>query len=65
MPGPSKRVAKADIEDVLDRVAVDSTMLVYCNFNILVSCPAEKVTPVTEFLEKKLDECGIMPAGTA
>ena len=43
MPDPSNRIAKADIEEVLDRLAVDSTMLVYCNFNILVSCPPDKV----------------------
>ena len=65
MPDPSNRIAKADIEEVLDRLAVDSTMLVYCNFNILVSCPPDKVTPVTSFLETKLYECGIMPSKTA
>lgn len=65
MPDPSNRIAKADIEEVLDRLAVDSTMLVYCNFNILVSCPPDKVTPVTSFLETKLYECGIMPSRTA
>ena len=65
MPDPSNRIAKADIEEVLDRMAVDSTMLVYCNFNILVSCPPDKVTPVTSFLETKLYECGIMPSRTA
>ena len=65
MPDPSNRIAKADIEEVLDRLAVDSTMLVYCNFNILVSCPPDKVTPVTSVLETKLYECGIMPSRTA
>ena len=45
MPDPSNKIAKEDIEEVLDRLAVDSTQLVYCNFNILVSCPADKVTP--------------------
>ena len=65
MPDPSNRIAKADIEEVLDRLAVDSTMLVYCNFNVLVSCPPDKVTPVTSFLETKLYECGIMPSRTA
>ena len=65
MPDPSNCIAKADIEEVLDRLAVDSTMLVYCNFNILVSCPPDKVTPVTSFLETKLYECGIMPSRTA
>ena len=65
MPDPSNKIAKADIEEVLDRLAVDSTLLVYCNFNILVSCPADKLTPVTSYLETKLYECGIMPSRTA
>lgn len=65
MLDPSNKIAKEDIEEVLDRLAVDSTQLVYCNFNILVSCPADKVTPVTSYLETKLYECGIMPSRTA
>lgn len=62
MPDPSNKIAKADIEEVLDRLAVDSTLLVYSNFNMLVSCPADKVTPVTSYLETKLYECGIIPS---
>lgn len=65
MPDPSNRIAKADIEKVLERLAVDSSLLVYANFNILVSCPADKVTPVTSYLETKLYGCGIMPSRTA
>lgn len=65
MPDPSNKIAKADIEEVLNRLAVDSSMLVYTNFNILVSCPVDKVTPVTSYLETKLYECGIMPSRTA
>ena len=65
MPDPSNRIAKSDIEEVLQRLAVDSSLLVYCNFNILASCPADKVTPVTSYLETKLYECGIMPSRTA
>ena len=65
MPDPSNKIAKADIEEVLDRLAVDSTLLVYSNFNMLVSCPADKVTPVTSYLETKLYECGIMPSKSA
>lgn len=65
MPDPSNKIAKADIEEVLDRLAVDSTLLVNSNFNILVSCPADKVTPVTSYIETKLYECGIMPSKTA
>ena len=65
MPDPSNRIAKADIEEVLERLAVDTSLLVYCNFNILVSCPSDKLTPVTSYLETKLYECGIMASRTA
>ncbi len=65
MPDPSNKIAKADIEEVLNRLAVDSTLLVNSNFNILVSCPADRVTPVTSYIETKLYECGIMPSKTA
>lgn len=65
MPDPSNRIAKADIEEVLNILAVDSSLLVNTNFNIIVSCPPDKVTPVTSFLETKLYECGIMPSRAA
>ncbi len=65
MPDPSNKIAKADIEEVLNILAVDSSLLVNTNFNIMVSCPPDKVTPVTSFLETKLYECGIMPSRTA
>lgn len=65
MPDPSNKIAKADIEEVLNRLAVDSSLLVNTNFNIIVSCPADKVTPVTSYLETKLYECGIMPSRSA
>ncbi len=65
MPDPSNKIAKADIEEVLNRLAIDTSLLVNTNFNILVSCPADKVTPVTSYLETKLYECGIMPSRTA
>lgn len=65
MPDPSNKIAKVDIEEVLNILAVDSSLLVNTNFNILVSCPADKVTPVTSYLETKLYECGIMPSRTA
>ena len=65
MPDPSNKIAKADIEEVLNILAVNSSLLVNTNFNIIVSCPADKVTPVTSFLETKLYECGIMPSRTA
>lgn len=65
MPDPSNKIAKANIEEVLNILAVDSSLLVNTNFNIIVSCPPDKVTPVTSFLETKLYECGIMPSRTA
>lgn len=65
MPDPSNRIAKADIEEVLERLAVETSLLVYTNFNILVSCPADKLTPVTSYLETKLYECGIMASRAA
>lgn len=65
MPDPSNKIAKADIEEVLNILAVDSSLLVNTNFNIIVSCPANRITPVTSFLETKLYECGIMPSRTA
>lgn len=65
MPDPSNKIAKADIEEVLNILAVDSSLLVNTNFNIIVSCPADRITPVTSFLETKLYECGIMPSRTA
>lgn len=65
MPDPSNKIAKADIEEVLNILAVDSSLLVNTNFNIIVSCPSNKVIPVTSFLETKLYECGIMPSRTA
>ena len=49
MPDPSNKIAKADIEEVLNRLAVDTSLLVNTNFNILVSCPADKGTPVTSY----------------
>lgn len=65
MPDPSNKIAKADIEEVLNILAVDSSLLVNTNFNIIVSCPPDKVTPVTSYLETKLYEYGIMPSRTA
>lgn len=64
MPDPSNRIAKADIEEVLEKLAVETSLLVYANFNILVSCPADRLTPVTSYLETKLYECGIMASRT-
>ena len=41
MPDPSNKIAKADIDLVLDLLAKESKLLVYCNFNIITSCPWE------------------------
>ena len=60
MPDPSNKIAKADIDAVVTLLAQDSQLLVHSNFNIIVSCPLNKVTPVTAFLETKLYDCGIM-----
>lgn len=65
MPDPSNKIAKADIDAVLEVLAVDSNLLVNTNFNIIVSCAPDKVTPVTSFIETKLYEIGIMPSRTA
>jgi hypothetical protein len=65
MPDPSNKIAKADIEAVLNLLAQDSKLLVYTNFNLLVSCKADKLTPVTSFIETKLYECGIFASKSA
>ena len=65
MPDPSNKIAKADIEAFLDVLAQDSKLLVYTNFNLLVSCKADKLTPVTSFIETKLYECGIFASKSA
>ena len=65
MPDPSNRIAKEDIEMVLDLIAKENKLLVKTNFNILVSCPLDKLTPVMSYMEAKLYECGISPSDTA
>jgi len=65
MPDPSNKIAQADIEDVLNKLAVDSGLLVYCNFNIIVSCPKAKLGPVGSYIENKLFNLGIMPSKSA
>lgn len=62
MPDPSNKIAKADIDLVLDLLAKESKLLVYCNFNIITSCPLTKINDVSSFLETKLYDCGIMPS---
>lgn len=62
MPDPSNKIAKADIDLVLDLLAKESKLLVYCNFNIITSCPLAIINDVSSFLETKLYDCGIMPS---
>lgn len=62
MPDPSNKIAKADIDTVLDLVARENQLLVKTNFNIITSCPLNKVNNVTSFLETKLYDCGISPS---
>ena len=62
MPDPSNRIAKADIDAVLDLLARESKMLVNASFNLIVSCPLNKVTNVTSYLETKFYDVGIMPS---
>lgn len=62
MPDPSNKIAKADIDHVLDLLAKESKLLVYCNFNIIASCPLTKLNEVGSFIETKLYDCGIMPS---
>jgi len=62
MPDPSNKIAKADMDLVLDLLAKESKLLVYCNFNIITSCPLAKINDVSSFLETKLYDCGIMPS---
>lgn len=65
MPDPSNRIAKADIDEVLALLAIDSSLLVYSNFTILVGCPVEKTTQVSSYIETKLYDVGIMPSKSA
>ena len=65
MPDPSNKIAKADIDAVLDLIAKENKLLVNTNFNILVSCAFDKLTPVSSYMEAKLYECGISPSDTA
>ncbi len=65
MPDASNKVAKADIDEVLAILAVESNLLVYTNFNILISCPFEKINPVSSYMETKLYEIGVMPSKSA
>lgn len=60
MPDASNRIAQADIEQVLDYVATQSKLLVYCNFNLIVSCPPDKVTAVGSYIETKFYDASVL-----
>lgn len=62
LPDPSNKIAKADIDAVLNLLAQESRLLVWTNFNIITSCPLNRMTQVTSFLETKLYDVGIMPS---
>ena len=65
MPDPSNRLAKADIDTVLEVIATEQKTLLWTNFNILVSCRQKDMTKVTSYLETKLFEVGISPSKSA
>ena len=65
MPDPSNKIAKADIDEVLEVIATEQKSLVWTNFNVLVSCKPEHLTKVTSYLETKLFEVGIAPSKSA
>ena len=65
MPDPSNKIAKADIDEVLEVIATEQKTMVWTNFNVLVSCKPEHLTKVTSYLETKLFEVGIAPSKSA
>lgn len=60
MPDASNRIAQADIETVLEYVSTQSKLLVNCNYNLIVSCPLDKLTPVTSYVETKFYDAGLL-----
>lgn len=65
MPGAANQISRMQIEAVLERLALDATLMVYTNFNILVSCPLVKMPQITSFIETKLYDSGIIPSKSA
>lgn len=65
MPDPSNRIAYSDIQQVLDYLSVNNDLLVYSNFNLLVSCPTDKITKVASAIETKMYNIGITPSKSA
>lgn len=60
MPDPSNRIAQADIETTLDFVATNSKLLVYCNYNLIVNSPLDKLAAVTSYIETKFYDAGLL-----
>lgn len=60
MPDASNRIAQADIETVLEYVATQSKLLVNCNYNLIVSCPLDKLTSITSYIETKFYDVGLL-----
>lgn len=65
MPDPSNRIAFSDIQEVLDYLAVNTDLMVNCNFNLMVSCPTDRLTKVASFIETKMYNLGITPSKAA
>ena len=65
MPDPSNRLAKADIDTVLEVIATEQKTLLWTNFNVMVSCRQKDLTKVTSYLETKLFEVSISPSKSA
>ena len=62
MPGAANMLAKGDIDRVLAILAEDSRLLVNCCFNIIIGCPADKLSQVTSFIENRLFPLNITPS---
>lgn len=60
LPDASNKIAEANILAVLDHVAIESKLLVNCNFNIITSCPEDKIGQVKSFIETKFYDRGIL-----
>lgn len=62
---PGNLKAKEDIDTVLAILSTDSKLLANTNFNIMVSCPEEKLTEISSFLETRFFELNITPSKSA
>lgn len=63
--GAGNTRAQEDIDEVMEQLAVDSKLLVNCNFNIIVSCPETKMFVLASHIENKLFDLGITPSKSA